>query len=98
MDALTGLAQASEYSEWLLAPESLTDALMETLDDSLVAALKDLTEAERAVFLLRAMGDLRYREISEALEIPLGSVMGYLSRARGKMRVSILQARRRAQS
>src|SRR6266487_3103224 len=39
---------------------------------------------------------LRYREISECLGVPLGSVMGNLSRARQKMRDAILRARRRS--
>jgi RNA polymerase sigma-70 factor (ECF subfamily) len=62
-------------------------ALMEVLDQSLVSGLKTLTDTERAVLLLRAIGGLRYREIAASLEIPLGSVMGNLSRARRKMRV-----------
>ena len=41
-------------------------------------------------------GDLRYREISECLAIPLGSVMGNLSRARQKMRDAILRARKQS--
>jgi len=55
-----------------------------------------LNDPERAVLLMRAIGDLRYREISECLGIPLGSVMGNLSRARQKMRDAILRARRRS--
>src|SRR5216683_1178657 len=46
--------------------------------------------------LADALDDLRYREISECLGIPLGSVMGNLSRARQKMRDAILRARRRS--
>jgi DNA-directed RNA polymerase specialized sigma24 family protein len=45
---------------------------------------------------MRAIGDLRYREIGECLGVPLGSVMGSLSRARQKMRDAILRARRRS--
>jgi len=48
------------------------------------------------VLLLRGIGDLRYREISESLSIPLGSVMGNLSRARQKMRAFIARAAARA--
>jgi DNA-directed RNA polymerase specialized sigma24 family protein len=47
------------------------------------------------VLLLRAIGDLRYREMSQALDIPLGSVMGNLARARQKMRVLIARSTRR---
>ena len=71
------------------------EALEEALEPSVAAGLKTLTETERAVLLLRAIGDLRYREIGETLDIPLGSVMGNLSRARQKMRALISRADRR---
>lgn len=92
IEPLHSLEQSCEYHEALLSPESLADAL----DENLLSALKDLTETERAVLLLRAIADLRYREISDSLDIPLGSVMGNLSRARQKMRIAIMQQRRRA--
>src|SRR5256885_12350535 len=59
-----------------------------------ISALQTLNETERAVLLLRAIGEMRYREISESLEIPLGSVMGNLSRARQKMREARSEERR----
>ena len=80
-----------EDSNRPLSPE----ALNETLDQDLAAGLKTLTDTERAVLLLRAIGDLRYREIAESLRIPLGSVMGNLARARQKMRALIARAARR---
>jgi RNA polymerase sigma-70 factor (ECF subfamily) len=80
-----GVASADVMISW----EVLADAL----DQEIVAALAALNESERAVLLLRAIGGLRYREISESLEIPLGSVMGHLHRARQKMRDAILRAR-----
>lgn len=58
-------------------------------EPALTRALRTLSEAERAVLLLRALGDLRYREISETLDIPMGSVMGDLYRARQKMRLAL---------
>ena len=71
------------------------EALTEVLEPDLAAGLRALTDNERAVLLLRAIGDLRYREISESLDIPLGSVMGHLSRARQKMRAVIARSTRR---
>jgi len=93
-EELAGLpfgGQQAEGSNQSLSPEALNEAL----DQDLVAGLKTLTDTERAVLLLRAIGDLRYREISESLGIPLGSVMGNLSRARQKMRALIARSARR---
>jgi RNA polymerase sigma-70 factor, ECF subfamily len=72
------------------------EALEGALEPALAAGLRALTDTERAVLLLRAIGELRYREIGEALDIPLGSVMGNLSRARQKMRAYLARSVRRA--
>jgi RNA polymerase sigma-70 factor, ECF subfamily len=77
-----------------LAPSG--EQLDDLLDPKLAAGLRTLTDMERAVLLLRAIQELRYSEISETLEIPLGSVMGNLSRARKKMRCFILRSTQRA--
>jgi len=60
--------------------------MMELFEDEVVIALRGLTPPERAVLLLRSVGGFGYRDMQEILSIPLGSVMGYLSRARMKMR------------
>lgn len=80
-------------SNQMLSPEALNEAL----DQDLVAGLRTLTDTERAVLLLRAIGELRYREISESLDIPTGSVMGNLARARQKMRAVIARASQRTE-
>jgi RNA polymerase sigma-70 factor, ECF subfamily len=74
------------------------EALDEALEPSVSAGLKSLTDTERAVLLLRAIAELRYREISESLDIPIGSVMGNLSRARQKMRACLARWERRTNS
>jgi RNA polymerase sigma-70 factor (ECF subfamily) len=76
--------------------QAFGDSINEPLEPTLAAALKTLTDTERAVLLLKAVGDLRYREISDSLGIPMGSVMGNLSRARQKMRAFLGRAARRA--
>src|SRR5512137_2273868 len=87
-EELAGLPLTGELEQG--GGQSLSaEALNEVLEPALAAGLKTLTDTERAVLLLRAIGDLRYREIGEALGIPLGSVMGNLARAREKMRAYI---------
>jgi RNA polymerase sigma-70 factor, ECF subfamily len=65
------------------------EALQEELDQGLVLALKTLTDEERATLLLRAIGGFKYIEIAENLGLPLGSVVGYLGRARKKVRLAL---------
>ena len=76
------------------SPSLSGQVLDEVLEPTLATGLKTLTDMERAVLLLRAIGELRYREIGETLGIPLGSVMGNLSRARQKMRAYIARSAR----
>jgi RNA polymerase sigma-70 factor (ECF subfamily) len=96
LDEAAGGGMDATSGDWLFTGESSWNLLVEALDQEIVEALGKLNDAERAVLLLRAIPGLRYREISEALDIPLGSVMGNLSHARRKMRDAILRHRRRA--
>lgn len=81
--------EPAELAELAGADDSLAGSFLldwqESLDDRLAAALRSLPENERAALLMRALGGLAYREIAEALAMPLGSMMGYLSRARKTM-------------
>lgn len=54
------------------------------------AALERLPAEYREVVVLRELEDLSYREIADALEVPMGTVMSRLSRAR-KMLAHALQ-------
>jgi len=65
-------------------------ALLEHFDDVVVEALERLAPLERAALLLRAIGGFSYKEIHELLSIPVGSVIGYLSRARKRLRISLV--------
>jgi RNA polymerase sigma-70 factor (ECF subfamily) len=65
------------------------DVVLEHFDDAVVGALLRLAPLERAVLLLRAIGEFSYKEIHELLSIPLGSVIGYLSRARHRLRIAL---------
>ena len=78
------------YDRILKDPERIVAALGQPLRKG----LERLNETERAVFLLRALADLKYQDIAEALEIPMGSVMGNLARARMKLRKSLAEVAR----
>ena len=55
----------------------------------MMLAVGRLPEEQRAVLLLVAVEDLSYTEVARALDIPLGTVMSRLSRAREKLRRSM---------
>lgn len=60
------------------------------------AAMQDLPEAQRAVLSLVAVEGLSYREAAGVLEIPVGTVMSRLSRARESLlpKLGLAQGRR----
>lgn len=70
------------YDELLQQPERL----LQTFDEDVRRAVLTLAEHERAVLLLVTIGEFRCREVADILEMPIGSVMGYLARARAKLR------------
>jgi RNA polymerase sigma-70 factor (ECF subfamily) len=49
-------------------------------------AIQSLTEASRAVLVLREYGGLSYQEIASTLDIPLGTVMSRLNYARDRLK------------
>jgi RNA polymerase sigma-70 factor, ECF subfamily len=53
-----------------------------TLHSEIVSAVERLPEAQRAVMLLVAVEGLSYREAATALDVPIGTVMSRLARAR----------------
>ena len=57
----------------------------ESLDERLKLALENLQEEYQIVLLLWAVEDLSYKEIAEVLDIPIGTVMSRLHRARQKL-------------
>ena len=57
----------------------------ELLDERLKAAMENLQEEYQIVLLLWAVEELSYKEIAEVLNIPIGTVMSRLHRARLKL-------------
>ena len=57
----------------------------EDLDERLKKALEELQEEYQMVLLLWAVEDLSYKEIAQVLDVPIGTVMSRLHRARQKL-------------
>ena len=55
----------------------------------LIRAMAELTPEHREILLLNALEGLRYAEIAEALDIPIGTVMSRLARAREQLRLAL---------
>ncbi|MCB9217601.1 MAG: sigma-70 family RNA polymerase sigma factor [Candidatus Kapaibacterium sp.] len=55
-------------------------------DENILAALERLSEEHREVVLLADVQEFSYKEVAEILEIPIGTVMSRLSRARAGLR------------
>jgi RNA polymerase sigma-70 factor (ECF subfamily) len=71
------------------APNPLAGVLDAEARRELARALDTLSADQRAVFVLRVFEDLSYKEIAEALEISMGTVMSRLSRARERLREAL---------
>lgn len=65
------------------SPDDFFDRIV---DDRLVAALDTLTDEFHDVLVLSDLADLTYREITEVLDVPVGTVKSRLFRARRQMR------------
>lgn len=81
--------QSSEPAVEPVEEAAITDAL----PDEAARAFRGLDPASRAVLLLCDVQGYSYREIAEILEIPVGTVMSRLHRARAKLRAAIVRHR-----
>lgn len=86
-----------DFSSWLSggSPENVEPSLSEDpslpmqnaeLRVRLDQALGELSQTTRGAFVLYAEAGMTYQEVSEALEIPLGTVMSRIHSARKKLR------------
>jgi RNA polymerase sigma-70 factor (ECF subfamily) len=57
--------------------------------EQLNAAIAALPVAYREVLVLREMEDFSYSDIARIAEIPIGTVMSRLARARGLLRIAL---------
>ena len=66
-------------------PQDLTD-------EEVIAALNKLPDHYRSVVLLADVHEFDYKEVAAILEIPIGTVMSRLSRARGQLKKTLAGA------
>ena len=85
VDVYTTLEREDTWSMLLHDPDKLT----QLLDERLAHALDRLGPSERQCLLLRLLEGFSYREISEMMRIPLGTVMSHVHRARIKLREAL---------
>jgi RNA polymerase sigma-70 factor (ECF subfamily) len=77
-----GSMQWSEELADTVADPAASNPEMYTLHSEIVSAVERLPDAQRAVMLLVAVEGLSYREAATALDVPIGTVMSRLARAR----------------
>jgi RNA polymerase sigma-70 factor (ECF subfamily) len=67
------------------------ERILSHCDDALAKAVVELSPLERSVLLLRAIGQFKHREMADILEVPMGTIMSALSRARARLRLSLAE-------
>lgn len=68
------------------APSAEDELERTRLNERVRSALQQLPEDQRMILVLRAVDGLSYREIADTLDVPIGTVMSRLARARESMR------------
>jgi len=74
-------------------PEDLL--LQKATREMIAEALEDLPVEFREAVVLRELEGLSYREMAEVMQVPMGTVMSRLARARGRLRERLQEQVRR---
>lgn len=77
------LSAVSAFERSASSPEE--DLFGHLIDDQVVDAIDALPDEFRIVLVLSDLGDLKYAEIAEVLDIPVGTVRSRLFRARNRL-------------
>ena len=84
---------AEEASSRAADSDPVRRSELKELRDRLGAAIEAVSEKEREVLVLKEFDGLRYKEIGELLEIPIGTVMSRLYTARKALASSLEDSR-----
>ena len=83
------ISDVEEYAgpDLYYSPEGRPDEIFEQheMRDVLWTAINKMKKDEREIIILKEFNELSYKEISEVLDIPIGSVMSRLYYARQKL-------------
>jgi RNA polymerase sigma factor (sigma-70 family) len=88
-DAASKEVEETAFAESEASPESLLLRLSDR--DLITAALERLPTEYREVLVLRELEEMSYKEIAHIAELPIGTVMSRLSRARRLLKECVLQ-------
>lgn len=83
--------QIRDFSGQELSQGAEEEVLNKYLDEDVYKALNDLPPNFRMAVVLADIEGLSYKEIAEALQIPIGTVMSRISRARRQLQKSLWQ-------
>ncbi|NQV84938.1 MAG: sigma-70 family RNA polymerase sigma factor [Rhodospirillales bacterium] len=88
LDAALDGAEASRILPFLHDKEPLPDATLSLKQEQALVygAISQLPVEYREIIILREFEDLTYQQIAKITEIPIGTVMSRISRARRKLR------------
>lgn len=75
------------------APSAESEVLRQIPSEQIDRAFAALPEEWRMIVLLADVEDLSYKEIAQAMEIPIGTVMSRLHRARKRLHGQLVAAR-----
>jgi RNA polymerase sigma-70 factor, ECF subfamily len=82
-----------KFAEAAVSTETPEIALIRRADTELVqAAIAQLAPPWQEVVLLAEVEEMKYKEIAEALDVPIGTVMSRLARARQQIKAYIVAA------
>src|SRR2546430_4470553 len=81
---------ADDAAKAVTDPHAADDLANQTSERERIQLAVDALPAElREVIVLRELNDLSYREISDVIEAPIGTVMSRLSRARDRLATAL---------